>query len=189
MTDCTTTPSTTPSPPTGAARLDHQGPCDHLAVQHQRGDTAAFPHETYSYGDGDQRLFADPASGYFYVYYGSRIVDKRGGWRGLLRARGPRPDRGEDGPRLLAQVVRRRLVPARHRRRESNIVPVDAGRPTGSTPRRRRGTTRPTPAPPPNRIAAGTMPPTLTAVRPEHHLRRPSRPAVHRHPAGRRPER
>ncbi|MFJ9454165.1 RICIN domain-containing protein [Kitasatospora sp. NPDC101447] len=45
-----------------------------------RGDTAAFPQQTFSYGDGDQRLFVDTASGYFYVFYGSRIVDKGGSW-------------------------------------------------------------------------------------------------------------
>ncbi|KAA2260655.1 RICIN domain-containing protein [Solihabitans fulvus] len=44
----------------------------------KRGDTAAFPNETFYYGDGDPRLFADPASGYFYVYYGSRVVPKVG---------------------------------------------------------------------------------------------------------------
>jgi len=43
-----------------------------------RGDTTAFPNQTYDYGDGDQRLYVDYASGYFYVYYGSRIVPKGG---------------------------------------------------------------------------------------------------------------
>jgi hypothetical protein len=43
-----------------------------------RGDTTAFPNQTYDYGDGDPRLFVDYASGYFYVYYGSRIVPKDG---------------------------------------------------------------------------------------------------------------
>ncbi|THA64565.1 hypothetical protein E6P78_19850 [Streptomyces sp. A0958] len=47
----------------------------------KRGDTSAFPQKTYHYGDGDQRLFVDTASGYFYVFYGSRIVDKNGGWK------------------------------------------------------------------------------------------------------------
>lgn len=47
----------------------------------KRGDTTAFPHQTYHYGAGDQRLFVDTASGYFYVFYGSRIVDKGGSWR------------------------------------------------------------------------------------------------------------
>lgn len=47
----------------------------------KRGDTAAFPHQTYHYGAGDQRLFVDTASGYFYVFYGSRVVDKGGSWK------------------------------------------------------------------------------------------------------------
>ncbi|WMX48763.1 RICIN domain-containing protein [Streptomyces roseicoloratus] len=46
----------------------------------KRGDTTAFPQQTYHYGTGDPRLFADTASGYFYVFYGSRIVNKGGGW-------------------------------------------------------------------------------------------------------------
>ncbi|NUT91818.1 MAG: hypothetical protein HOY78_07275, partial [Saccharothrix sp.] len=47
----------------------------------KRGDTTAFPNQTYHYGTGDQRLFVDTASGYFYAFYGSRIVDKSGGWK------------------------------------------------------------------------------------------------------------
>jgi hypothetical protein len=43
-----------------------------------RNDSTAFPNQTYYYGDGDQRLFVDPASGYFYVFYGSRVVPKAG---------------------------------------------------------------------------------------------------------------
>ncbi|MBR7836769.1 discoidin domain-containing protein [Actinospica durhamensis] len=43
-----------------------------------RGDTTAFPNQTYYYGDGDPRLFVDPASGYFYVYYASSVIDKPG---------------------------------------------------------------------------------------------------------------
>ncbi|MEV5607332.1 RICIN domain-containing protein [Streptomyces sp. NPDC052225] len=49
----------------------------------KRGDTAAFPNQTYYYGDGDPRLFVDTASGYFYVYYNSRAIPKPGspgGW-------------------------------------------------------------------------------------------------------------
>lgn len=46
-----------------------------------RGDTTAFPNQTYHYGDGDPRLFVDTASGYFYVFYGARIVDKGGSWK------------------------------------------------------------------------------------------------------------
>lgn len=48
-----------------------------------RGDTKAFPEQTFYYGDGDPRLYVDQASGYFYVYYGSRVVDKNGGWGGF----------------------------------------------------------------------------------------------------------
>ncbi|MFC9331214.1 ricin-type beta-trefoil lectin domain protein [Kitasatospora sp. NPDC057015] len=43
-----------------------------------RGDTAAFPNQTYYYGDGDQRLFVDYASGYFYVFYATRVIAKPG---------------------------------------------------------------------------------------------------------------
>lgn len=50
----------------------------------KRGDTAAFPNQTFDYGDGDPRLFADPVSGYFYVYYGSRIVPKAGAGGGMV---------------------------------------------------------------------------------------------------------
>lgn len=45
-----------------------------------RGDTTAFPNQTYYYGDGDQRLIVDNTSGYFYVFYGSRVINKNGGW-------------------------------------------------------------------------------------------------------------
>lgn len=43
-----------------------------------RDDTTAFPNSVYDYGDGDPRLYVDTASGYFYVYYDSRIVPKGG---------------------------------------------------------------------------------------------------------------
>ena len=57
----------------------------------KRGDTKAFPEQTYYYGDGDPRLFVDMKSGYFYVYYGSRVVDKSGSWGGFTEhvARAP----------------------------------------------------------------------------------------------------
>ena len=41
-----------------------------------RDDTTAFPGSTYYYGDGDPRLFVDNASGYFYVFYATRVLDK-----------------------------------------------------------------------------------------------------------------
>jgi hypothetical protein len=43
-----------------------------------RNDTAGFPNQTYNYGDGDQRLFVDYASGYFYAFYASRVLNKPG---------------------------------------------------------------------------------------------------------------
>ncbi|WP_317617769.1 RICIN domain-containing protein [Streptomyces sp. SDr-06] len=100
----------------------------------KRGDTAQFPHETYSYGDGDQRLFVDTASGYFYVYYGSRIVAKGGNWQDSLAhvARAPissKMARGSwqkwyDGHWSQPGVGGL----------ESNMVPVDASSSTGYTP-------------------------------------------------------
>ncbi len=44
----------------------------------KRDDTSAFPEDTWDYGDGDPRLFVDVRSGYFYLYYGSRILNKGG---------------------------------------------------------------------------------------------------------------
>ncbi|WTO66139.1 RICIN domain-containing protein [Streptomyces sp. NBC_00212] len=100
----------------------------------KRGDTTQFPHETYSYGDGDQRLFVDTASGYFYVYYGSRIVAKGGNWEDSLAhvARAPissKMARGSwqkwyDGHWSQPGVGGL----------ESNMVPVDGASSTGYTP-------------------------------------------------------
>ncbi|MEU3372635.1 RICIN domain-containing protein [Streptomyces sp. NPDC006711] len=100
----------------------------------QRGDTTQFPHETYSYGDGDQRLFVDTASGYFYVYYGSRVVAKGGNWQDSLAhvARAPissKMARGSwqkwyDGHWSQPGVGGL----------ESNMVPVDGASSTGYTP-------------------------------------------------------
>ncbi|MFF9625120.1 RICIN domain-containing protein [Streptomyces griseosporeus] len=125
----------------------------------RRGDTSAFPQQTYHYGDGDPRLFVDTASGYFYVYYGSRIVEKGGGWKAFHAhvARAP---------------IAQKMAPGSWRKwydgswsqpgvggHESNLVPVDAAHPTGYTPVEqeydptRAGTVD-------EQVAAGTMPPT-----------------------------
>jgi hypothetical protein len=50
-----------------------------------RNDTDTFPADTYYWGAGDQRFFADVAGGFFYVWYGSRVVDKgtNGTWHGF----------------------------------------------------------------------------------------------------------
>lgn len=125
----------------------------------KRGDTAAFPNQTYHYGVGDQRLFVDPGSGYFYVFYGSRIVDKGGSWRAFYGhvARSPIASKMASGswqkwyggswsqPGLGG--------------RESNMVPVSASNPNGYTPPTAEynpantGTAS-------QQIAAGKMPPT-----------------------------
>ncbi|WP_377268671.1 RICIN domain-containing protein [Peterkaempfera sp. SMS 1(5)a] len=125
-----------------------------------RGDNAAFPNQSYDYGDGDPRLFVDTASGYFYVFYNSRVVSK-GGVGG-----------GNDS---LAHVARApmsaKMAPGSWQKwydgswsqpgvggLESNMVPVDADHPTGYTPvandynPANSGTV-------PEQTAAGTLPP------------------------------
>ncbi|MGW2377407.1 RICIN domain-containing protein [Kitasatospora sp. NPDC001683] len=42
---------------------------------------AQFPNQTYYYGDGDPKLFVDNASGYFYLYYDTQILNQAGGGR------------------------------------------------------------------------------------------------------------
>jgi hypothetical protein len=125
----------------------------------ERGDTTAFPQQTYHYGDGDPRLYADTASGYFYVFYGSRIVEKGGGWKAFHAhvARAP---------------ISQKMAPGSWRKwydgtwsqpgvggRESNMVPVGADSATGYTPVDKEydpnnsGTVS-------EQVAAGKMPPT-----------------------------
>lgn len=94
-----------------------------------RGDTVAFPAQNYYYGDGDQRLFVDNASGYFYVFYASRTIAKPG---------------VQGGQSWLQHVARapisQKMAPASWRKwydgtwqepgvggRESNIIPADGG--------------------------------------------------------------
>ncbi|GLV96791.1 hypothetical protein Slala05_04230 [Streptomyces lavendulae subsp. lavendulae] len=99
-----------------------------------RGDTTAFPQQTYHYGDGDPRLFADTASGYFYVFYGSRIVDKGSGWKTFHAhvARAPIADRMAPGSwrKWYDGAWSQPGVGGR----ESNMVPADSASATGYTP-------------------------------------------------------
>ncbi|MEU2926804.1 RICIN domain-containing protein [Streptomyces sp. NPDC007251] len=125
----------------------------------RRGDTTAFPNQTYSYGDGDQRLFADAASGYFYVYYGSRIVDKNGGWKAFYEHVARAPMSAKMAPGSWRKWYDGAWSQPGTGGKESNIVPVDAGHPTGYTP----VSAEYDPANPgtaAQQIAAGTMPPT-----------------------------
>lgn len=100
----------------------------------KRNDTTGFPNQTYSYGDGDQRLLVDTASGYFYVYYGSRIIDKSGGWKNFRE-------------HVARAKMSSKMAPSSWQKwydgawsqpgvggLESNLVPVDAGNTTGYTP-------------------------------------------------------
>ncbi|MFH8336649.1 RICIN domain-containing protein [Streptomyces sp. AM6-12] len=124
-----------------------------------RGDTAAFPNQTYDYGDGDQRLFVDTASGYFYVYYGSRIVDKKGGWKAFYEHVARAPIAGKMAPGTWRKWYDGAWSQPGTGGKESDIVPVDADHPTGYTPAAAEydpantGTTA-------EQIAAGKTPPT-----------------------------
>ncbi|WP_354637894.1 RICIN domain-containing protein [Kitasatospora camelliae] len=125
----------------------------------KRGDTTAFPHETYDYGDGDQRLFVDTASGYFYVFYGSRIVDKSGGWKAFHEHVARAPISSKMAPGSWQKWYDGAWSEPGKGGRESNMIPVDPTRPTGNTP----AADEYDPANPgtsAQQIAAGTMPPT-----------------------------
>ena len=101
-----------------------------------RNDTAAFPNQTYDYGDGDQRLFVDPASGYFYVFYGSRVVNKpgaagtqTGGLAHVARA----PISGKMAAGTWQKWYDGAWTQPGIGGLESNMEPVDAANPTGYT--------------------------------------------------------
>ncbi|RSN28327.1 hypothetical protein DL990_26965 [Amycolatopsis sp. WAC 01416] len=102
----------------------------------KRGDTAAFPHQTFDYGDGDPRLFVDTASGYFYVYYGSRIVPKAGaggpmtGLAHVARA----PISGKMASGTWQKWFNGGWTQPGVGGRESNMVPVSSSGDTGYTP-------------------------------------------------------
>ncbi|GLW72758.1 hypothetical protein Kpho02_50570 [Kitasatospora phosalacinea] len=124
-----------------------------------RGDTTAFPNQTFSYGDGDQRLYVDTASGYFYVFYGSRIIDKSGGWKAFYEHAARAPISAKMAPGSWQKWYDGAWSQPGVGGRESNIVPVGSGSTTGYTPASgeydpaRTGTAA-------QQIAAGTMPPT-----------------------------
>ena len=125
-----------------------------------RGDTAAFPNQSFDYGDGDPRLFVDPASGYFYVYYGSRIVPKAGAGGSDVDlehvARAPIAAKMATGS--WQKWYDGRWSQPGVGGRESNLVPVTATDPTGYTPPGEdydpANTGNPT-----QQVAAGTLPP------------------------------
>ncbi|MET7757761.1 RICIN domain-containing protein [Streptomyces sp. NPDC005389] len=124
-----------------------------------RGDTTAFPKGTYDYGDGDQRLFVDTASGYFYVFYGSRIVNKGGGWGTFYSHVARAPIAGKMAPASWKKWYNGSWSQPGEGGKESNMVPVTPSSTTGYTaPDKeysplRDGTIS-------QQVAAGAMPPT-----------------------------
>ncbi|WP_308130202.1 RICIN domain-containing protein [Kitasatospora aureofaciens] len=124
-----------------------------------RGDTAQFPNETYYYGDGDQRLLVDTASGYFYVFYGSRIVDKSGGWKAFHEHVARAPIASKMAPGSWQKWYDGAWSEPGQGGRESNMVPADATNPTGYTPTAAEYDPA-NPGTAAQQIAAGTMPPT-----------------------------
>ncbi|MEU4426693.1 RICIN domain-containing protein [Actinoplanes sp. NPDC024001] len=125
----------------------------------KRGDTTAFPQQTYHYGDGDQRLFVDAASGYFYAFYGSRIVDKNGGWKAFYAHVARAPISGKMAPGSWRKWYDGAWSQPGIGGKESNLVPVSAANSTGYTPVGKEynpantGTTD-------QQVAAGKTPPT-----------------------------
>lgn len=125
----------------------------------RRGDTAAFPNQTYHYGVGDQRLFVDTASGYFYVFYGSRIVDKGGSWRAFYGHVARSPIASKMAPGSWQKWYGGSWSQPGLGGRESTMVPVSSSNPNGYTPPSAEynpantGTAS-------QQIAAGKMPPT-----------------------------
>ncbi|WP_033355192.1 RICIN domain-containing protein [Kitasatospora aureofaciens] len=101
-----------------------------------RGDDTAFPNQTYDYGDGDQRLFVDTASGYFYVYYGSRIVPKGGvgGSNGGLAHVARAPISGKMATGTWQKWYDGTWTQPGVGGLESNMVPATATDPDGYTP-------------------------------------------------------
>ncbi|WP_328942101.1 RICIN domain-containing protein [Streptomyces sp. NBC_00250] len=125
----------------------------------ERGDTAAFPQQTYHYGTGDQRLFVDTASGYFYAFYGSRIVNKGGGWAAFYGHVARAPISSKMAPGSWQKWYNGAWSQPGVGGRESNMVPVGPGSTTGYTPPSKEYN-------PANsgdvnqQVAAGLMPPT-----------------------------
>jgi hypothetical protein len=126
----------------------------------ERGDTNAFPNQSFYYGDGDPRLFADPVSGYFYLYYGSRVVPKAGAGGSDVDlehvARAPMSAKMATGS--WQKWYDGQWSQPGVGGKESNIVPVDDDNPTGYTPPDKDYSPAST-GNPTQQVAAGTLPP------------------------------
>ncbi|WP_216452442.1 discoidin domain-containing protein [Arcanobacterium phocae] len=99
-----------------------------------RGDEAAFPSNTYYYGDGDPRLYVDYRSGYFYAFYGSRIVNKRGTWITFHEHVARAPISGKMKTGTWQKWYNGKWEEPGIKGKESNIIPVTEDNPTGYTP-------------------------------------------------------
>ncbi|MFF4174180.1 RICIN domain-containing protein [Streptomyces sp. NPDC001744] len=135
---------------------------DHVITSHhstKRGDTTAFPQQTYHYGTGDQRLFVDTASGYFYAFYGSRIVNKGGGWAAFYGHVARAPISAKMAPDSWRKWYNGAWTEPGVGGRESTMVPVGSGSTTGYVPPAKEydpantGTVA-------QQVAAGLTPPT-----------------------------
>jgi hypothetical protein len=125
----------------------------------KRDDTAAFPEQTYYYGDGDPRLFVDTASGYFYIYYGSRTVDKSGGWVTFYEHVARAPISAKMAPSSWRKYYNGSWSQPGTGGKESNLIPVSASNPRGYTPPSKEYKPT-TPGTIQQQLAAGTVPPT-----------------------------
>lgn len=99
----------------------------------ERGDDSAFPEQTFDYGDGDPRLYADVASGYFYVFYGSRVVDKGGSWKAFHGHVARAPISAKMAPDSWRKWYDGAWSEPGKGGQESNMVPVDPTHPSGYT--------------------------------------------------------
>ncbi|TWE09270.1 discoidin domain-containing protein [Rudaeicoccus suwonensis] len=124
-----------------------------------REDTKAFPQETYYYGDGDPRLYVDTASGYFYVYYGSRVVDKQGGWVAFYEHVARAPISGKMATGTWRKYYDGSWSQPGIGGKESNLVPISSTNTTGYTPPSKEYNPM-TPGTGTQQIVAGTMPNT-----------------------------
>ncbi|WP_460518180.1 discoidin domain-containing protein [Humibacter antri] len=124
-----------------------------------RGDTAAFPEQTYYYGDGDPRLYVDYASGYFYAFYGSRVVNKGGIWAAFYEhvARAPISEKMAAGSweKWYDGAWDQPGIGGK----ESNMTPVTTADPTGYTAPGKEYNPK-TPGTAQQQIANGQMPAT-----------------------------
>lgn len=90
---------------------------------------------TYYYGDGDPRLLVDTASGYFYVFYFTRVQDTRGRsthawWQHVARA----PISAKMAPNSWRKYYRGEWSEPGVQGRESNLIPVETPGDTGWSP-------------------------------------------------------